>query len=129
MHKKNNLLKSIAYSLFSPFLIGSAIGIYYTLTLDGGNSQLFFSILLSAVSNAHIVGLTMAILVVPIYLYLFKRNKLTLMPVMTAAIFGGALFSFMFNVNSGQVFVINTVMAALAAGIFLFVLKQNKNCT
>lgn len=124
---KKKILQSIAYSLFSPFLIGSLIGIYYVATLENGNSQLFFSILLSAVANAHIVGLTMAICVLPLYLYLYKRSKTNKTAVLTAALFGGALFSFMFNVASGQVFIVNTVMAILAAAIFLFTLKPQSN--
>ena len=124
---KNKILQSIAYSLFSPFLIGSLIGIYYVATLDNGDSQLFFSILLSAVANAHIVGLTMAIFVLPLYLYLYKRGKTNKTAVLTAALFGGALFSFMFNVASVQAFIVNTVMAILAAAIFLFTLKPQSN--
>ena len=121
---KKTILKGIAYSLFSPFVIGCLIGAYYVITLEGGNSKLFFSILLSAVANAHIVGLTMAICVVPLYLFLIKRSKTNNTAVITAAIFGGALFSFMFNVASGQVFIVNTLMAILAAGIFIMTQKK-----
>lgn len=121
---KKIILKGIAYSLFSPFVIGCFIGMYYVFTLESGNSQLFFSILLSAVANAHIVGLTMGICVLPVYLYLVKRSKTNNTAVLTAALFGGALFSFMFNVASGQVFIVNTTMAILAAGIFIVTQKK-----
>ena len=123
---KKIVLKGVAYSLFSPFLIGCLIGIYYVAVLDGATTKLFLSIVLSAVANAHIVGLTMAICVVPVYMYLQKRNKSNKTAMIMAAIFGGALFSFVFNVASGQVFVVNTLMATLAAGIFIFILKQQK---
>jgi hypothetical protein len=37
---------------------------------------------------------------------------------------GGALFSFIFSASAGMVFLVNTIMAALAAGLFLYGLRR-----
>ena len=72
---KHQLAKSVALSLLSPVIVGSLLGIYYSITLQGEFVSIFFSLLMTAISNAHIVGLTMAAFVVPGYLLMFKYSK------------------------------------------------------
>lgn len=125
-HKVENavLIKSVIYSLISPLLIGILIGLYYVLTLENGTSQIFFNIIMTAMSNAHIVGLTMGCFVVPGYLFLFKLNKITYWAILTIALLGGALFSFIFSATSSMIFFVNTLMSLTAAGIFLNSLRR-----
>ncbi len=73
---KHQLAKSVALSLLSPVIVGSLLGIYYSITLQGEFVSIFFSLLMAAISNAHIVGLTMAAFVVPGYLLMFKYSKM-----------------------------------------------------
>ena len=122
---KSSILKSILYSLLSPILVGSMIGVYYCLSLEQADSQLFFSILMTALSNAHIVGLTMAACVVPAYLFLIKRDKVSYSSILTVAMLGGAIFSYIFSASGGAIFLVNTVMSLLAGGLFLFTLRKN----
>ena len=125
-HKFENavLIKSVIHSLISPLLIGILIGLYYVLTLENGTSQIFFNIIMTAISNAHIVGLTMGCFVVPGYLFLFKLNKITYWAILTIALLGGALFSFIFSATSSMIFFVNTLMSLTAAGIFLNCLRR-----
>lgn len=125
-HKVENavLIKSVIYSLISPLLIGILIGLYYVLTLENATSQIFFNIIMTAISNSHIVGLTMACFVVPGYLFLFKLNKITYWAILTIALLGGALFSFIFSATSSMIFFVNTLMSLTAAGIFLNCLRR-----
>ncbi|GAA77765.1 hypothetical protein P20495_0251 [Pseudoalteromonas sp. BSi20495] len=57
---KHQLAKSVALSLLSPVIVGSLLGLYYALALQGDFLSVFFQLLMTAISNAHIVGLTMA---------------------------------------------------------------------
>jgi len=129
-HKSNQnsaIIKSVIYSLFSPLLIGILIGLYYVFTLENATSQIFFTILMTAISNAHIVGLTMGCFVVPGYLLLYKLNKITYWAILTIALLGGALFSFIFSASGGMIFLVNTLMALTSAGIFLNCLRRLTN--
>ena len=72
---KHQLAKSVALSLLSPVIIGSMLGIYYALTMRGDAVSIFLGLLMTAIANAHIVGLTMAAFVVPGYLLMFKYSK------------------------------------------------------
>ncbi len=121
---KRFVAHSILYSLVSPIIVGLTIACYYTIVLPESSFALFFQIIMSAVANAHIVGLTMAICVVPGYLFLFKRNKVTYSSILTIAMLGGALFSYVFSASGGVIFLVNTVMSLLAAGIFLYTLRR-----
>ncbi|MDP5212185.1 hypothetical protein ORJ66_03890 [Pseudoalteromonas tunicata] len=121
---KSSVLKSILFSLLSPLIIGSVIGIYYCLSIENADSKLFFSILMTALSNAHIVGLTMAVCVVPLYLYLAKRQKVTYSSILTVGMLGGAVFSSFLSANMGEIFLVNTVMSLFAAGLFLYTLRR-----
>ena len=118
------LIKSVIYSMFSPLLIGILIGLYYVLTLENATSQIFYNIIMTAVSNAHIVGLTMGCFVVPGYLLLYKLNKITYWAILTISLLGGALFSFIFSASGSMVFLVNTLMSLTAAGIFLNCLRR-----
>ena len=83
----------------SPLLIGILIGLYYVLTLENASSKIFFNIIITAISNAHIVGLSMGCFVIPGYLMLFKINKISYWAILTIALIGGTFFSFIFSVN------------------------------
>ncbi len=120
---KRQVAKAVGYSLLSPLIIGLVLGSYYALI--SGQSKVLFQILMTAVANAHIVGLSMAFFVLPAYLLLLRYNKLSYSGILTAGMLGGALFSFLFVASSGIVFIINAVMAALGAGLFLFSLRRN----
>lgn len=126
MVNKQQLAKSILYSLFSPFLLGSLVGAYYALLSNNGSSALFFTVLLSAIANAHIVGLAMGVFVVPAYMFLSKRGKLNYSAILTAGMAGGALFSYILSAQQGGAFVANAIMSALAAGIFLYTLRRQQ---
>ena len=121
---KSSVLKSILFSLLSPLIIGCIIGIYYCLSIENADSKLFFTILMTALSNAHIVGLTMAVCVVPLYLYLAKRQKVTYSSILTVGMLGGAVFSAVLSANMGEIFFVNTVMSLFAAGLFLYTLRR-----
>lgn len=121
---KHQLAKSVALSLLSPVIVGSLLGIYYSITLQGEFVSIFFSLLMTAISNAHIVGLTMAAFVVPGYLLMFKYSKVNYSGVLTLGLFGGAIFSFLLSASTGEIFLINSVMSAIAAGLFLFGLRK-----
>jgi len=129
-HKANQnsaIIKSVIYSLISPLLIGILIGLYYVFTLENATTQIFFNIVMTAISNAHIVGLTMGCFVVPGYLLLYKFNKITYWAILTIALLGGALFSFIFSASGGMIFLVNTLMALTSAGIFLNCLRRLTN--
>ena len=79
---------------------------------------------MSAIANAHIVGLSMALLVVPGYMLMYKYNKVQYSGGLTLGMLGGAVFSFLFSASAGMVFLVNTVMAALASGLFLYGLRH-----
>ena len=121
---KHQLAKSVALSLLSPVIVGSLLGIYYSITLQGEFFSIFFSLLMTAISNAHIVGLTMAAFVVPGYLLMFKYSKVNYSGVLTLGLLGGAIFSFLLSASTGEIFLINSVMSAIAAGLFLFGLRK-----
>jgi len=122
---KHQLAKSVALSLLSPVIIGSLLGSYYALTLQGDFLSVFFQLLMTAISNAHIVGLTMAAFVVPGYLLMFKYSKVNYSGVLTLGLLGGAIFSYLLSASTGEIFLINSVMSAFAAGLFLFGLRKS----
>jgi hypothetical protein len=121
---KHQLAKSVGLSLLSPVIIGSVLGVYYGLLLSNDFISTFFQLLMTAISNAHIVGLTMAAFVVPGYLLMFKYAKVNYSGVLTLGLLGGAIFSFLLSASTGEIFIINSVMSALAAGLFLFGLRN-----
>jgi hypothetical protein len=121
---KHQLAKSVALSLLSPVIVGSLLGVYYSVTLQGEFVSISFSLLMTAISNAHIVGLTMAAFVVPGYLLMFKYSKVNYSGVLTLGLVGGAIFSFLLSASTGEIFLINSVMSAIAAGLFLFGLRK-----
>jgi hypothetical protein len=122
---KHQLAKSVALSLLSPVIIGSLLGLYYGLTLPGDFISLFFQLLITAISNAHIVGLTMAAFVVPGYLLMFKYSHVNYSGVLTLGLLGGAIFSYLLSASTGEIFLINSVMSGFAAGLFLFGLRKS----
>ena len=124
---KHQLAKSVALSLLSPVIIGSLLGLYYALTLQGDFLSVFFQLLMTAISNAHIVGLTMAAFVVPGYLLMFKYSKVNYSGVLTLGLLGGAIFSYLLSASTGEIFLTNSLMSALAAGLFLFGLRKSIN--
>ena len=121
---KHRLAKSVGLSLLSPVIIGSILGVYYGLTLNADPITTFIQLLMSAIANAHIVGLTMAAFVVPGYLLMFRYAKVNYSGVLTLGLLGGAIFSFLLSATGGMVFLVNTAMSALAAGLFLYGLRQ-----
>ncbi|HCP98246.1 MAG TPA: hypothetical protein DIT74_11120, partial [Pseudoalteromonas sp.] len=94
---KHQLAKSVALSLLSPVIIGSMLGIYYALTMRGDAVSIFLGLLMTAIANAHIVGLTMAAFVVPGYLLMFKYSKVNYSGVLTLGLLGGAIFSYLLS--------------------------------
>ncbi len=123
-YMKHQLAKSVALSLLSPVIVGSLLGLYYGLTMNGDAATIFLQLLMSAIANAHIVGLTMAAFVVPGYLLMFKYAKVNYSGVLTLGLLGGAIFSYLLSATTGEIFLINRVMAAFAAGLFLFGLRK-----
>ena len=121
---KHQLAKSVGLSLLSPVIVGSLLGVYYSLTLEGEFVSIFLTLLMTAISNAHIVGLTMAAFVVPGYLLMFKYSKVNYSAVLTLGLLGGAIFSYLLSATTGEIFLINSVMSAFAAGLFLFGLRK-----
>jgi hypothetical protein len=79
---------------------------------------------MTAVANAHIVGLSMALFVVPGHMLMYKCSKVQFSGVLTLGILGGALFSLLFSTSAGMVFLVNTTMAALASVLFLYGLRR-----
>ncbi|WP_462158475.1 hypothetical protein [Pseudoalteromonas sp. GB56] len=122
---KHRLAKAVFYSLLAPIIVGVTLGIYYALGAQNNGSQIFFNVLLSAIANAHIVGLSMAVFVVPGYLFMHKYNKVHYSGVLTLGMLGGALFSYVFGAGAGFLLVVNAVMAALGSGLFLYGLRRN----
>ncbi len=122
---KHQLAKSVGLSLLSPVIVGSLLGVYYSLTLEGEFVSIFLNLLMTAISNAHIVGLTMAAFVVPGYLLMFKYSKVNYSGVLTLGLLGGAIFSYLLSATTGEIFIINSVMSAFAAGLFLFGLRKS----
>ncbi|MEL0632784.1 hypothetical protein V6237_08380 [Pseudoalteromonas carrageenovora] len=122
---KHQLAKSVGLSLLSPVIVGSLLGVYYSITLEGEFVSIFLNLLMTAISNAHIVGLTMAAFVVPGYLLMFKYSKVNYSGVLTLGLLGGAIFSYLLSATTGEIFLINSVMSALAAGLFLFGLRKS----
>ncbi|MEM5533233.1 hypothetical protein [Pseudoalteromonas arctica] len=122
---KHQLAKSVALSLLSPVIIGSLLGIYISLTSQGDFLSLFLLTFITAILNAHIVGLTMAAFVVPGYLLMFKYSKVNYSGVLTLGLLGGAIFSYLLSASTGEIFLINSVMSAFAAGLFLFGLRKS----
>ncbi len=124
-----NLAKSIAFSFLSPVLLGLAIGLYYAPSFDGNKIQLILRMLLSALSNAHIAGLSMAVFVVPGYVMLQRRNRVGYGPILSLGLLGGGLFSWLFGAADNAVFTVNTMMAILASGLFLYMLRITEKKT
>lgn len=121
---KQKLAKSVALSLLAPVNVGTALVVYYALSVKGGGAKMFFSLLMTAVANAHIVGLSMALFVVPGYMLMYKYSKVQFYGVLALGILGGALFSLLFSTSAGMVFLVNTTMAALASVLFLCGLRR-----
>ncbi|WP_372761997.1 hypothetical protein [Pseudoalteromonas sp.] len=121
---KHQLAKSVGLSLLSPVIIGSALGVYYALALQGDFLSIFTQLLMTAIANAHIVGLTMAAFVVPGYLLMFKYAKVNYSGVLTLGLVGGAIFSYLLSATTGEIFLINSVMSGFAAALFLFGLRK-----
>lgn len=121
---KSMVIKGVGYSLLSPLIVGTCLGVFYALTLENGSSSTFFSLLLSAIANAHIVGLAMGVFVIPSYIFLVKRGQVSYSAMLTAGLLGGAVFSFVFAASTGPAFIVNAVMSGLAAGLFLFGLRR-----
>jgi len=122
---KPQLAKSVALSFLSPVIIGSVMGTYYGLTLQGDFISLFFKLLMTAISNAHIVGLTMAAFVVPAYLLMFKYARVNYSGILIIGLLGGTIFSYLLSATQTEVFIINAIMSAFAAGLFLFGLRKS----
>lgn len=121
---KSMIIKGVGYSLLSPLIVGSVLGVFYAITLENGSSATFFGLLLSAIANAHIVGLAMGLFVIPSYVFLIKRGQVSYSALLTSGLLGGAVFSFIFAATSGPAFIVNAVMSGLAAGLFLFGLRR-----
>jgi hypothetical protein len=121
---KHQLAKSVGLSLLSPIIIGSLLGLYYASVLEGDFVSIYLQLIMTAVANAHIVGLTMAAFVVPGYLLMFKYAKVNYSGVLTLGLLGGAIFSYLLSATTGEIFLINSVMSGLAAGLFLFGLRK-----
>ena len=58
---------------------------------------------------------------------LFKINKISYWAILTIALIGGAFFSFIFSASGGMIFFVNTLMALMSAGIFLYSLRRFTN--
>ncbi|MEJ6475327.1 hypothetical protein [Pseudoalteromonas piscicida] len=114
----------VGFSLLAPLIVGGGLGIYYSFTL--GSSEMFFSLLLSAISNAYIVGLAMCLFVVPGYVLMYKHNKVQYSGLLTLGLLGGAIFSYLFAAQSGAGFIVNALMSMLAAGLFLYGLRRGQ---
>lgn len=119
--------KGVGFSLLSPLIVGGVLGVYYSFTL--GRSEMFFNLLLSAISNAYIVGLAMCLFVVPGYILMFRYNKVQYGGLLTLGLLGGAVFSYLFAAQSGVGFIVNALMSMLAAGLFLFGLRAGHRKT
>ncbi|MBQ4832470.1 hypothetical protein J8L70_04365 [Pseudoalteromonas sp. MMG010] len=123
---KHQLAKSVGLSLLSPIIMGTVLGCYYAIILPSNPINTFFQLLINAIANAHIVGLTMAAFVVPGYLLMFRYAKVNYSGVLTLGLLGGAVFSFLLSASNGEIFLINSIMSGLAAGLFLFGLRNYK---
>ncbi|CAM3976743.1 hypothetical protein [Pseudoalteromonas byunsanensis] len=121
---KQQLAKSVALSFLSPLLTGCVLGIYFTISSHGAGVGVFLSLLTGAIVNAHIVGLSMALFVVPGYLLLFRVNKVHYSAILTLGMLGGAISSYLFAAQSGAGLVVNSIMATMAAGLFLYGLRR-----
>ncbi|WP_440055977.1 hypothetical protein ACSLBF_07470 [Pseudoalteromonas sp. T1lg65] len=115
------IISGVGFSLLSPLIVGLGLGIYFSII--SGQSSALFSMLLSAIANAHIVGLTMALIVLPGYITMQRFQCIHYSGVLTLGLLGGALFSFLFAASSGGGFIVNVIMSAIAAGLFLFGLR------
>ncbi|BBN81814.1 hypothetical protein PA25_17990 [Pseudoalteromonas sp. A25] len=121
---KRTLAMSVSLSLLSPIFVGASLGLYFAVSSQGSVLAIFFSMLSTALANAHVVGLSMALLVVPGYLVLYKHNKVRYDILLTLGLLGGVLFSVLFAADSGPALVANAVMTTLAAGLFLYGLRR-----
>ncbi|KID56798.1 membrane protein [Pseudoalteromonas luteoviolacea] len=113
---------AIGISMFSPLIVGTILGAYFYIVT--GQGQVFLQLLTTAISNAHIVGIVMALCVLPTYLFLYKRDKLSYAALTTAAMLGGAVFTFFFSISGGPILIANAVMCALASALFLYSLRR-----
>ncbi|OCQ22969.1 hypothetical protein A7985_03155 [Pseudoalteromonas luteoviolacea] len=117
-----NVATAIGVSLLSPILVGALLGVYFLVSV--GEAALFWQVFTTAIANAHIVGISMAVCVLPTYHLLYKRNKVSYSAVMTAAMLGGAALTYVFSVSGGPILIANSIMCSLAAALFLYSLRQ-----
>ncbi|MDK1286588.1 hypothetical protein [Pseudoalteromonas umbrosa] len=113
---------AIGVSMLSPLIIGCVLGAYFYIST--GQGQLFFQLLTTAISNAHIVGMVMALCVLPVYLFLYKRGKLSYSALTTTALLGGTAFTYLLAVSTGPILIANAVMSAFASALFLYSLRR-----
>jgi hypothetical protein len=118
------LIKSVGVSLLSPIIIGSILGLYYGLLLEQPMLSVFFRLLATAIANAHVVGLAMAVFVVPGYLIMHKYNMVKYSAVLGLGMVGGAVFSYLLTSSTEGGGLVNTAMASFAAGLFLYGLRR-----
>ncbi|MBD1581394.1 hypothetical protein [Pseudoalteromonas sp. S16_S37] len=121
---KQKLAKSVALSLLSPIFVGALLGVYFSISSQGSGLSIFFSMLSTAIANAHVVGLSMALCVLPGYLILVKKQKVRYDVILTLGMLGGVLFSILFAASSGGALLVNAVMTTIAAGLFLYGLRR-----
>lgn len=121
---KLKIAKCVLLSLLSPVFVGCVLGLYFTVTNAGAGINVFISMVAIAISNAYIVGLSMAVFVVPGYWFLHKNSKVRFDMILMLGMLGGAVFSYVFSAKEGGALLINTVMATLAAGLFLYGLRR-----
>ncbi|KZN30866.1 hypothetical protein N480_02640 [Pseudoalteromonas luteoviolacea S2607] len=117
-----NVATAIAVSFLSPVIIGTMLGTYFF--IGYGEVELFWQLFTTAIANAHIVGISMAVCVLPTYHLLYKRDKVSYSAVMTAAMLGGAALTYVFSVDGGPILIANSVMCSLAAALFLYSLRR-----
>jgi len=123
---KQQILKSVLLSLIAPVVVGIVFGFIIAISAQNNGAYLFFSMLINAMLNAHIVGLTMALLVLPGYKVMLKFNKVKYSFILCLGISGGVLFSVLFEAEHFMVLLTNAGMTALASGLFLYGLRRFK---
>ncbi|KZN57180.1 hypothetical protein N474_09240 [Pseudoalteromonas luteoviolacea CPMOR-2] len=119
-----NVATAIGVSMLSPVIVGSLLGMYFVFVY--GDGELFWQLLTTAIANAHIVGISMAVCVLPTYHFLYKRNKVTYSAVMTTAMIGGAVLTYLFSVSGGPIIIANSIMCSLGAALFLYSLRRHR---
>lgn len=121
---KKNILTSVLLSLLSPLLVGFVVALFYIATSASDPLTLLLQIQLAALSNAYIAGLAMAVCVLPAYLLLYKRGQVRFITLYVVGLLGGATWSLILINAMAQVHVINAVMAATSAAIFVISLRK-----